>query len=87
MDNTVKLLAINTGGREIATEKHEFPAREAALIQSTILEALNRMGKSSHVLAKFGGKLYSCQHTSARGPSKTYHRAEIRYHPLAKELA
>jgi len=87
MDKIVKLLAVNTGSEEIVTEKHEFPSSESEKIKETILESLNRMGKSSHVLISYSGKLYTANHTSQRGKSRDYYRAEVRYHPMATELA
>jgi hypothetical protein len=87
MDNKVQLLAVNTGSAEIILEKHEFPATESEVIKTTILEALNRMGKSAHILMKYQGQLWTASHTAPRGPSKDYFKSRVRYHPYASKLS
>lgn len=87
MDKIVRMLAINTGSAELKVEKHEFPESQSDKIKETILNCLNAMGKSSHVLIKYEGKLYTCTHTAARGPSSEYFRTAVRYHPFSKQLA
>lgn len=86
MDSTVKLLYVNTGSEDLILEKAELPANDKQTIKTTILDALNRMGKQSHVLIKYEGKLWVAKHTADRGPSSEYFRVPIRYHPKAAML-
>lgn len=87
MEKIVKLLAIDTGSTELKVTRHEIPASESQKLKDTILTSLNEMGKSSHVLISYNGKLYTAHHTAARGPSSEYFRSEVRYHPMAAQLA
>jgi hypothetical protein len=82
----LKFLTINTGSAELKVEKHEIENPEPATVKVKILTALNEMGKSAHVLLSYDGKLYTCTHTAARGPSKDYFRTPVRYHPYASQL-
>ena len=85
----VRLLSIATGSADVAvtTKKIELPASNPAVVKETILSELNRMGKSSSVIGAFKGKLYHFSHTAARGPSDSYFKSEIRYHPMAEQIA
>ena len=87
MDTIIKALAINTGVEPIFTEKFDIAAADVDLVKSTIVSKLNAMGKSSHILIKFGGHFWTLNHTAPRGPSKTYTKMKIDYHPMMKELA
>jgi hypothetical protein len=85
MDNKIKLLSVNTGSIgtvAIQTEKRELDPQDPQL-KTVILSELNRMGKQSHVLIKYKGKLWKALHTAARGESKDYLKVEVNYHPLA----
>ena len=79
-------MAINTGVDPIHTEKFDISSVDSALVKKTILTKLNEMGKSSHVLVKFGDRYWVANHMAPRGPSKNYTKEEIRYHPLMEEL-
>jgi hypothetical protein len=88
MDNKIKLLSVNTGSIgvvDVQAEKREMDPHDP-LLKTVILTELNRMGKQSHVLIKYKGKLWKANHMAARGESKDYHKTEIKYHPLANRL-
>lgn len=85
--STVQILLVNTGSTPIQTEKHEFAVTEGPRMREFILNSLNRLGKTAHVLAKTNGKYWVCDHTARKGPSKEYFKHEVRYHPYMKELA
>jgi len=76
----IKMLAINVDGNGPAhTEVHEACR---STVKGMILDLLNKHGKNSHVLIKWNDVLYTCSHTSKRGPSKEYYRTVLMYHPL-----
>lgn len=86
MSNIVKFLGVNFGSQHpILFDKREMDADDPNLKQ-TILDMLNEMGKQSHVLLKWGNKLYTANHTAARGPSHEYFRDETSYHRYASML-
>ena len=91
MEKKITLLAVNTGSIDttsVALEKREFTQPEFGKIKVIVLELLNSMGKSSHVLIKnHDGKLFTAHHTAMRGPSTEYSKAEVRYHPYAGQLS
>jgi hypothetical protein len=85
---TVQLLVVNTGATPIHKEKHVFTKSTDGTVKQFILDELNRLGKTAHVLAKLGsGKLFVCDHTARKGASKEYFKHEVKYHPYMKELA
>lgn len=86
MEKLVKILTVNTGCEPIKTERFDISAVDSALVKKTILTQLNAMGKSSHVLIRFGDKYWTANHKAIRGPSKEYSKMEIDYHPMMKEL-
>lgn len=91
MENTtpeiVKILLVNTGSTPISTEKMEFNAVEKDTIQKAILDGINRMGKQSHALIKYQGRLFVCDHKARKGPSDGYYKHEVKYHPFAGDLS
>lgn len=88
MDDTkaIKILVIDTGCDPRKVEKFEFTKAEKELAKTTVLTTMNRMGKNSEALVKFGESLIVYSHTAARGPSKELFPAKVHYHPLAHEL-
>lgn len=82
----MKILVIDVGTDPIKTEKFEFPITESALAKVTVLSVMNRMGKNSEAVVKFGNGLIVYSHTSARGPSTDLYRSKIQYHPFADQL-
>jgi hypothetical protein len=87
MYKALSFLTINTGSVDLGVTKHEIANPDPEVVKKTILDSLNSMGKSSHVLLKYNGKLYTCHHTAARGPSHNYFKSKIKYHPMAAQLA
>ena len=87
MDNTIKVLTINTGVEPIKIDKFELSSVDEAHVKTTLVTKLNEMGKSAHILLKFGKRYWIVNHTAARGPSKTYSKEAIDYHPYMKELS
>ena len=88
MDNTenIKVLVINSGTTPIQTEKYEFASNDSGA-KEKILEALNRLGKATHALIKYKGKMWVADHTSqGNTASAEYYKHEVKYHPFAKEL-
>ena len=67
-------------------EKYEIDATEKEKIQDTILEAINRLGKSSHALLKYKDRFWVADHTARKGASKEYYKHEVKYHPYASQL-
>lgn len=82
----VKLLAVDTDTEPITTEKLELQTDDAPALKITILDLLNKHGKNSTVVVGYRGKLYTCSHTAKRGPSDSYFRQEIVYHPMADQV-
>jgi len=88
MEDTVKILVIDSGVTPIKTFKHELPASDKQKIKDTILSELNRLGKSSHALIKYKDKFWVAGHTAeGRTASTEYHKHSVRYHPFMKDLA
>lgn len=88
MENTetIKVLVINSGTTPIHTEKYEFASNDSTA-KEQILAALNRLGKATHALIKYKGKLWIADHTSqGNTPSTEYYKSEIKYHPFARDL-
>lgn len=86
MDQKIKVLVIDTGKENVATEKFEFPVKERELAHTTVLSVMNRMGKSSHALVKIGERYFAYDHTAKRGPSEKLKPSAISYHPFMSEL-
>jgi len=84
--DTAKILVVNTGATPITFEKYEIAAIEKEKIQETILEAINRLGKSSHALLKYKDRFWVADHTARKGASKEYYKHEVKYHPYASQL-
>jgi hypothetical protein len=88
MDDTVKILIIDSAKTPIHTEKYEFKANEKDIIQKTILDCLNKYGKATHALIKFKNDYFVADHTAeGKVESTTYYRHKVKYHPMMKELA
>ena len=86
MDDTVKILIIDSGKTPIHTEKYEFASTDPN-IKSTILNCLNKYGKGCHALMKFRNEYFVADHTAqGKIESEKYHRTKIKYHPFMKEL-
>lgn len=83
---TVKILLVNTGVEPISTTKLEFNQPDKATIEAAILDGINKLGKQSHALGKYKGKLFVFDHTARKGPSASYYRHEVKYHPFASQL-
>ena len=83
----IKVLVIDTGCDPRKLERFEFTPLQRELAKTTVLTTMNRMGKNSEALVKFGDSLIVYSHTAARGPSKELFPAKVHYHPLASELA
>jgi len=81
---TFKILAINTGVDPIQTQKVEV--LQPTKLPETILNLLNNMGKSSHVIYSDGTTMWTCHHMAVRGSSSGYHRTPIKYHAFAAEI-
>ena len=87
MDDTVKILIIDSAKTPIHTEKYEFKSNEKDIIQSTILNCLNKYGKATHALIKFKNDFWVADHTAeGKVESTTYYRHKVKYHPYMKEL-
>ena len=82
----LRLLAVNTDTEPISTEKHELPTDDRDALKRTILDLLNKCGKNGHVLLGWNGELWLCSHTAKRGPSDTYYKERIKYHPYMAEV-
>jgi hypothetical protein len=79
----VKLLSINTDTEPITTEFFELPTEDRDALKAAILGLLNRHGKNSTVLLKWKSDYWTCSHTSKRGPSSTYYKQKVKYHPYS----
>lgn len=87
MENTVKILIIDSAKTPIHTEKYEFASTDAENIKNTILESLNRLGKATHALIRYKDEYWTADHTAqGKVASTTYYRHKIKYHPFMKEL-
>lgn len=82
----LKLLAIDTGTEPITIEKVTLPTDDREALKDAILNLLNTHGKNSHVLIGWKGELWMCSHTAKRGPSNTYFKQKIKYHPMSSEV-
>jgi hypothetical protein len=88
MEDTVKILIIDSGVAPIQTFKHELPASEKQQIKDLILSELNRLGKATHALIKFKDKFWVADHTApGKSMSTEYHKHSVKYHPFMKEMA
>ena len=88
IQETVKILIIDSAKTPIHTEKYEFLPSESDKIKSTILDSLNRLGKATHALIKFKDEYWVADHTAqGKVASTTYYRHRVKYHPYMKELA
>ncbi len=81
MSENVKILIIKSGTEPIQTERYDIPDIDPERIKTTILEAINRLGKTAQAWMFYKNKAYTCDHTADRGPSKFYYRAEVSYVP------
>jgi hypothetical protein len=79
----LKLLAIDTGTEPITVEKVTLPTDDRDALKANILGLLNRHGKNSTVLLKWKSDYWTCSHTSKRGPSSTYYKQKVKYHPYS----
>lgn len=87
MENTVKILIIDSAKTPIHTEKYEFASTDGENIKNTILESLNRLGKATHALIRYKDEYWTADHTAqGKVASTTYYRHKIKYHPFMKEL-
>lgn len=82
----LRLIAIDTGTEPITTEKLELPTDDRDALKRTILGLLNKCGKNGHVLLGWNGELWMCSHTSKRGPSDSYYKQKVAYHPMSAEV-
>ena len=86
-NSAVKIIIIDSGQTPIHTEKYEFLDSEGDKIKSTILSALNRLGKASHALIKYKRDYFIADHTAeGKVLSESYYRTKVKYHPYMKEL-
>ncbi len=82
----LRLLAIDTGTEPITVEKLTLQTEDRDALKANILGLLNRHGKNSTVLLKWKNEYWTCSHTAARGPSSTYYKQKVRYHPMMSML-
>lgn len=83
---TVKILIVNNGTSPISFEKYEFPDNEKNMIQKTILDSINRLGKTASALLKYKDEFHVAEHTARKGPSKKYFLHQVKYTPFADKL-
>ena len=82
----LKLCAIDTGTEPITVEKVTLPTDDREALKANILNLLNKHGKNAAVLIGWKGELWTCSHTAKRGPSDTYYKERIKYHPYMAEV-
>ena len=59
MDDTLKILIIDSGKTPIHTEKYEMAASQGKqVIETFILNCLNKYGKACHALIKFKNEYF-----------------------------
>jgi len=83
MTETISVLAINTATTPAVAVVHKL---EKSTVKERMLSLLNEMGKNSHLIVKWDGKLFAIHHTAPRGPSKKYFKSQISYHPFSAML-
>ena len=82
----LKLCAIDTGTEPITVEKVTLPTDDRDALKANILNLLNKHGKNSMILLKWKSEYWTCSHTANRGPSSTYYKQKVRYHPMMSML-
>ena len=82
----LKLCAIDTGTEPITVEKVTLPTDDRDALKANILGLLNKHGKNATVLIGWKGELWTCSHTAKRGPSNTYFKQKVRYHPMSDDV-
>lgn len=82
----LRLLAIDTGTEPITVEKVTLPTDDREALKANILKLLNKHGKNATVLIGWKGELWTCSHTAKRGPSNTYFKQKVRYHPMSDDV-
>lgn len=84
----INVLIINSGTNPISTQKLDFVFSDGPLVEKTILECMNKIGKACHALIKYQNKFYVADHTATGStPSSRYARREVGYHPYAAQLS
>lgn len=82
----LRLLAIDTGTEPITVEKVTLPTDDREALKANILGLLNKHGKNATVLIGWKGELWTYSHTAKRGPSNTYFKQKVRYHPMSDDV-
>ena len=82
----LRLLAIDTGTEPITVEKLTLQTDDRDALKANILGLLNKHGKNATVLIGWKGELWTCSHTAKRGPSNTYFKQKVRYHPMSDDV-